>query len=109
VGLDIQEPVAVRRMAGIVRRFYHPAERKAWERADDPASEFVRLWCRKEAAAKQSGRGIDGAFASFDATEDPCTIFGESLYLRDFHLPDFPALFCAAAYPEPFEVRTVRF
>ena len=109
VGLDIQEPVAVRRMAGIARRFYHLAEREAWEHADDPAAEFVRIWCRKEAAAKQSGRGIDGSFALFDTTEEPSAVFGETLFLRDFTLPDFPALFCAAAYPEPFEVRAVRF
>ena len=109
VGLDIQELVAVRRMAGIARRFYHPAEREVWERADDPAAMFVRLWCRKEAAVKQTGRGIDGSFALFDATRDICEVFGETLILTDFCLPDFPALFCAAAYPEAFEVWAVRF
>ena len=109
VGLDVQTPVSVRRTAGIVRRFYHPAEREAWERSDDPASAFIRLWCRKEAAVKQSGRGIDDSFAAFDATRDECDVFGETLFLRDFALPDFPALFCAAAFPEAFEVRTVRF
>lgn len=108
VGLDIQTETRIRKMDGIARRFYHPAERAAYEASPEPGT-FFRIWCRKEAAAKQFGRGIDGSFASFDVTRDECAVFGETLFLRDFRLPDFPALFCAAAYPEAFEVRTLRF
>ena len=117
VGLDIQTRTEPQRMEQIARRYFHPDEAAAVLSADDPTEAFMRIWCRKEAAVKQSGRGIDGRFGAFctvrPGAEDalagpdgaPFDIFGAELYLTEFRIPARPDLFCCAAAPFPGEIR----
>ena len=120
VGLDIQIRTPPVRMERIARRYFHPSETAAVLSADDPAGEFFRIWCRKEAAAKQSGRGIDRRFAEFcsirggreqDASDPaaggPFEILGRELYLTEFRIPDRPEFFCCTAAPFPHEIRQI--
>ncbi len=111
VGLDLQKTVSVRRMDGILTRYFHPAEREAVLAASPEARDaaFCRMWSRKEAAAKLSGRGIDGGFSSFDASASPTDVFGETLFIRDFALPGFPELAAAAVFPAEFEITLIPF
>ena len=109
VGLDIQKTVVPGHSDGIARRYFHPNEREAYLRADDRTAAFLRIWSRKEAAVKVSGRGIDGAFSSFDATGDEADVFGKRLYLADFSLPGHPSLFCAFAAGEKMRLRIEAF
>lgn len=60
VGVDLQ----VHRAAGIQRvagRFFSPAEADALMRAEDREAFFFRLWARKEAYGKLTGKGIADA------------------------------------------------
>ncbi len=114
VGLDLQLRTGPKRMEQIARRYFHPAEAAAVFAADDPAEEFTRIWCRKEAAAKQSGRGIDALFGSFctvraanegaTGPDGPFDILGTELCLTEFRLPGIPDLYCCTAAPFPHEV-----
>ena len=106
VGLDIQLKRCMPRRDGIARRYFHPDEAEAVRSAGDPDAAFSRIWCRKEASVKLSGRGIDGEFASFNtASPDPVTVFGSPLYLTDFSLPGYADLYASAAFGKPFAVR----
>ena len=117
VGLDIQTRTAPQRMEQIARRYFHPDEAAAVLSAEDPAEAFMRIWCRKEAAVKQSGRGIDGRFGAFrtvcrgaedglaDPDGAPLDILGAELYLTEFRIPARPDLFCCAASLFPCEIR----
>ncbi len=111
VGLDIQKIVTVRSMEGILRRFFHPAEREAVLAAPDPdrPRAFCRMWSRKEAAVKLSGRGIDNGFSAFDASDIalPVPVFGETVFLTDFSLPGRGELVCALAAPVQTRIETV--
>ena len=110
VGLDVQILTHPGRLEGIVRRFFHPEEAEAVLSVPDGdrAAAFTRMWCRKEAAVKQSGRGIDGQFARFSAVPSPADVLGQELYFTDFDLPGFPEIFCCAAYGNPFGILTER-
>lgn len=60
VGIDLQ----VHRAAGLERmsgRYFSPAEIEAFMRAEDREAFFFRLWTRKEAYGKLTGRGIADA------------------------------------------------
>ena len=104
VGLDIQLLRRSPRRESIAGRYFHPNEAAA--RAPDPDAAFSRIWCRKEAAVKLSGRGIDGDFSSFDTTaEGAVSVFGSPLVLRDFRLPGREDLFACAAHEAPFTLR----
>jgi len=106
VGLDIQLLTASPRRDRIARRFFHPNEAEAVLSSPDPDKAFSRIWCRKEAAVKLSGAGIDGRFSSFDVTgPNPVEVFGESVFLADFTLPGHPGLFASAAFSTPFSIR----
>ena len=108
IGLDIQLRTVSPRRDRIAERFFHPREAEAVRSSPDPDSAFSRIWCRKEAAVKLSGAGIDGRFSSFDVTSPgPADVFGEAVHLVDFSLPNLPALFACAAYSRPFSVRPV--
>ena len=110
VGLDIQLLTESPRRDRIARRFFHPNEAGAVLSSPDPDDAFSRIWCRKEAAVKLSGTGIDGRFASFDVTgPDPVEVFGEPVFLRDFSLPGYPALYASAAFSGPFSIRLLPF
>ncbi len=109
VGLDVQVLTRPGRLEGIVGRYFHPEEAGAVLSAPDRTAAFLRIWCRKEAAVKQSGRGIDGQFARFSAVSSPADVLGQELYLTDFDLPGFPEIFCCAALGSPFDIRTQRF
>ena len=103
VGLDIQLPVRSPRRDAIARRYFHPKEAEAVFASSDPDAVFSRIWCRKEASVKLSGRGIDGAFHTFDVTEpDPVAVFGDPLYLTDFTLPpEAGSVPACLAFPAP--------
>lgn len=57
VGIDIQvhRPAAYGRVAG---RYFSPAEVEAFQQAKDRQAFFFRLWARKEAYGKLTGKGI---------------------------------------------------
>lgn len=106
VGLDIQLPVRSPRRDAIARRFFHPKEAEAVLSSSDPDEAFSRIWCRKEAAVKLSGRGIDRGFSSFDTTgPDPVSVFGAPLFLKDFRLPGGDGMLACAAFSAPFSPR----
>lgn len=106
VGLDIQLLRVSPRRDSIARRYFHPKEAAAVFSSPDPDAAFSRIWCRKEAAVKLSGRGIDGDFSSFDTTApEPVSVFGSPLYLRDFRLPEREDVFACAALDSPFILR----
>ena len=106
VGLDIQLLRISPRRESIARRYFHPEEAAAVSSSPDPDAAFSRIWCRKEAAVKLSGRGIDGDFSSFDTTApEPISVFGSPLYLRDFRLPGREDIFACAAHEAPFILR----
>ena len=107
VGMDIQERMEVRRYESIARRYYHPKEADAVLSSADPMAEFCHIWCRKEAAVKQSGRGIDGSFAKFDSTENPAEVFGKRLVLTEFEIPSHPEMFGIVAFPGEITVTPV--
>ena len=109
VGLDIQLRRVSPRRGCIAERYFHPREAEAVLASPDPDAAFSRIWCRKEAAVKLSGRGIDGEFSSFDAAgPDPVSVFGSPLFLTDFRLPGADGLFACAAFSAPFFLRLHR-
>lgn len=57
VGLDAEEQ-SRRIRPETARRALAPAERAAWEQAEDPDDFFLRLWVVKEARAKITGQGL---------------------------------------------------
>lgn len=60
VGIDLEHHREVRDKAGIVRRYFHPDEARAWEYwpADRRDSAFFQLWSAREAAMKCAGLGL---------------------------------------------------
>lgn len=60
VGIDLEE--IKMRPFKFMQRYYNKQESADVERASDKASEIVRIWTAKEAAAKQLGTGIDANF-----------------------------------------------
>lgn len=60
VGIDLEHHREVRDKAGIVRRYFHPDEARAWERwpADLQNGAFFQLWSAREAAMKCAGLGL---------------------------------------------------
>ena len=62
LGVDVERIRPNTDMAAIVRRFFRPDEREAWERlpAADREAAFLRLWTRKEAILKALGCGLTG-------------------------------------------------
>ncbi len=73
VGADIQ----IHRTADfgrLVKRFFSPAEAEAFAGAEEPEKLFFRLWARKEAFGKLTGRGIADALGKDFCTQgtEPC-------------------------------------
>ena len=96
------------RRDSIAARYFHPNEADAVRSSPDPDAAFSRIWCRKEAAVKLSGTGINRQFSSFDTTApNPVPVLGSLLYLSDFPLPDRGDLFACAAFEAPFSVRLI--
>jgi 4'-phosphopantetheinyl transferase len=65
VGIDIElvrEKLDVERIA---ERFFSPAERKLIAEASDPSDTFSRIWVRKEAYVKGTGRGVGADLTQF--------------------------------------------
>lgn len=106
VGLDIQLLRVSPRRESIAGRYFHPNEAAAVSSSPDPDGTFSRIWCRKEAAVKLSGRGIDGEFSSFDTTApEPVSVFGSPLVLLDFRLPGREDIFACVAHEASFTLR----
>ena len=121
VGLDIQVRTVPRARERIMDKYFRPEERAYVRACADPDGAFSRLWCRKEAAVKMSGRGIDALFADYSAVtegESPIDAFPSppmtlrdtpdgTLFLTEFALPAFPNLFASLVLPRPFSLRTL--
>jgi 4'-phosphopantetheinyl transferase len=77
VGIDVEKHAGRRAIDALARRALSPAEHEAFLAApvDDRLRAFHRLWVRKEALLKMSGRGIAG-LRDVTATPPPpgCTI-----------------------------------
>jgi len=60
VGIDLEYHRAVRDKAGIVCRYFHPDEARAWQCLPDSRqdSAFFQLWSAREAAMKCAGLGL---------------------------------------------------
>lgn len=60
VGIDLEQHRAVREQAGIVRRYFHPDEARAWLRlpGEEQTAAFFLLWSAREAAMKCAGLGL---------------------------------------------------
>lgn len=71
VGVDVArvDPAVVSVNTAAV--FMHPAERRAWEAAEDPTEVFHRCWTRKEAVLKALGTGFQTDPRTIDALHDP--------------------------------------
>jgi 4'-phosphopantetheinyl transferase len=70
IGVDVEAWRPMRDAAALVRRFFSPAENRAWE-ALPPAARtegFFNIWTRKEAYVKAVGRGLGLQLASFDVS-----------------------------------------
>jgi len=89
IGCDVQLHTSLRRPDEIVKRYFHPSEQEIYRSAADKLTVFHRIWCRKEAAVKLTGHGIDHTFAKTDTTSPDCGIL-------DIPLP-FEGYSCAAA------------
>lgn len=59
IGIDIQEIKPYN--PNVAKKICLPFELKQIEQSTDKASEFIKLWTRKEAALKAKGTGIAGA------------------------------------------------
>lgn len=95
IGCDIQQHTEPKRMDAIVRRYFHPAEQAMYDAAEDRLTVFHRIWCRKEAAVKRTGHGIDRTFAETDTTAPDSGV-------TDLILPGDDGYSCAIAYDVPF-------
>lgn len=62
IGIDVEKLRSGISMDAIIRRFFKPIEREAWEAlpAADREPAFLRLWTRKEAILKALGFGLTG-------------------------------------------------
>ena len=94
IGCDVQYHTTPRRMDAIAERYFHPNEIIAYENAENRLRMFHRIWCRKEAAVKYTGHGIDRTFRETDTTSPDCGVY-------DVPLP-FNGYSCAAASHFPF-------
>lgn len=98
IGCDIQLHTEPRRADAIVRRYFHPNEQAAYHASDDGLTAFHRIWCRKEAAVKRTGHGIDRTFAETDTTSPDCGISDITLPAVSDHYS------CAIAYAGDFSL-----
>lgn len=96
IGCDIQLHTEPKRPDAIVRRYFHPNEQAAYRDAEDKLTAFHRIWCRKEAAVKLTGHGIDKTFAETDTTSTDCGV-------SDIIIP-FEGYSCAIAYPGDYDL-----
>ncbi|MBQ2727216.1 MAG: 4'-phosphopantetheinyl transferase superfamily protein [Clostridia bacterium] len=96
IGCDIQLHTTPKRPDAIVKRYFHPNEQTVYRNAEDRLTAFHRIWCRKEAAVKRTGHGIDRTFAGTDTTSPDCGV-------SDITLP-CAGYSCAIAYPGDYDL-----
>ncbi len=94
IGCDAQLHTTPKRPDAIVMRYFHPAEQAVYQSSEDKLAAFHRIWCRKEAAVKRTGHGIDKTFAETDTTSPHCGV-------ADIVLP-YAGYSCAIAYAREF-------
>lgn len=94
IGFDLQLHTTPKRPDAIVRRYFHPAEQELYFSSADKLTVFHRIWCRKEAAVKLTGHGIDKTFAETDTTSPDCGVYDMET--------GYPGYSCAAAYDRDF-------
>lgn len=75
IGIDI-ERIARCRME-VARRFYHPVEVEALEKADGTARTalFFRLWAIKESFLKYTGTGLSASLSGFQVKNEKNTFY----------------------------------
>lgn len=100
IGCDVQLHTTPKRPDAIVKRYFHPTEQAVYQSAEDKLTAFHYIWCRKEAAVKRTGHGIDKTFAETDTTSPHCGV-------TDIVLPH-AGYSCAIAYDREFnhEIRS---
>jgi 4'-phosphopantetheinyl transferase len=70
IGVDVEVWRPMRDQAGLVKRYFSPAEIAAWESLPEGGRQeaFFNLWTRKEAYIKGLGRGLSLPLNSFDVS-----------------------------------------
>jgi 4'-phosphopantetheinyl transferase len=92
VGIDIEAMNAARSSAAELSRVTMTAAEQRRLGTVDPEPEFLRLWTRKEAAAKLAGLGLRAAFERLDVLAS--TVDAQDIPAwpdRTIHLYDLPA------------------
>lgn len=95
VGADIQIISKERPWDELARRFFCENEYASVRHSSNTAAEFCRIWCRKEAAVKLMGNGIDSTFSQFDSTHGHTLACGRDIIIKSLSF-DIPALHSAA-------------
>ncbi|MCL2752339.1 MAG: 4'-phosphopantetheinyl transferase superfamily protein [Firmicutes bacterium] len=94
VGIDLQKK-ADKFNHGIVKRFFHPDERRYLE--DNGFGDFFMIWAAKESYVKFTGLGIDDGFSAFSSVRDgrigPCINDAEIRFLP--FDPEYVLCLCA--------------
>ncbi len=67
VGVDLEDTRRALRADAIARRWFHPEEQKASD--DSTPKAFFRMWTRKEAFLKATGRGLRGPLSDCNTLE----------------------------------------
>ncbi len=72
VGIDLESTRRSRRFDEVAKRFFHNDEREALTMSvSEKHRVFYKIWTRKEAVLKMSGKGLATNLASFNALRNP--------------------------------------
>jgi len=94
IGVDIETRHDEKTLRKGLELYLSPNERQAVaEAGGEPHRLLLRLWTRKEAAAKAMGFGLDGSLRDLDALEEEADWLGWRIRFRD--LPEIDG--CAAS------------
>ena len=108
VGVDIEQVVEDLPAERIAAQFFSPPEQCLVGESENPAEAFARIWVRKEAYLKATGRGIGSDLSGFSVTLDRSEMFalkderGRSWTIQDLPAPSGYA--AAVATPAPLRV-----
>lgn len=72
IGVDIEDLGRRPSFAALADRYFHPAEKAAWQASDAPesAATWLRIWTRKEAVLKAHGLGLRLQLNTLDTCHD---------------------------------------
>ena len=101
VGIDLQYVKDVK--TALAKKVLHPDEFSSYETNANPSLHFIKLWARKEAVVKCTGKGIKTGFSTFSVLTDKVALNSvcatETVYVQDIHVLD--GYKCAVASTEP--------